>query len=448
MNTSAVTPPSRKPSGTYELVRLGYVARLQNGLTVDAKRDVTGDVVTSPYLRVANVQAGSLNLESVTEITVPRSVAQRSTLRPGDVLMTEGGDLDKLGRGTVWRGELDQCLHQNHIFAVRPDPQRLSGRFLAYVTQSLYGRHYFESTGTRTTNLASTNSSKIQSFPLPLPPLDEQRRIADFLDAETARIDRLCELRKHQLELLNEASFRRIYDAVRGAHVEGNRKDSGLKWLGTIPSDWRIGSVSHYFEVELGKMLNQERAHGQHMRPYLRVANVQWDRIDVSDLAMMDFPPEEQARYRLKPGDLLVNEGGSWPGRAAIWDGEVPEIYYQKALHRIRARGAELPRWLYYCLVVAERLKVFQVQGNTSTMTHLTREGLRPQKFPFPEPDVQGDLVAQLDRAASRDFEFRRLLDSQVALLTERRQALITAAVTGQFDVSTASGRGIQNCSA
>lgn len=86
------------------LVRLGYVCRLQNGLAVDGKRDVSGETVTRPYLRVANVQAGGVALDTVTEITVSRETATRSTLRSGDVLMTEGGDLDKLGRGTVWRG--------------------------------------------------------------------------------------------------------------------------------------------------------------------------------------------------------------------------------------------------------------------------------------------------------------------------------------------------------
>jgi len=225
--------------------------------------------------------------------------------------------------------------------------------------------------------------------------------------------------------------------------VKGERKESGLDWLGTVPANWRVGAVSHYFEVELGKMLNQERAQGDFLRPYLRVANVQWDQIDVTDLSMMDFPPEEQARYRLRPGDLLVNEGGSWPGRAAVWTGEISEIYYQKALHRIRARGHELTRWLYYCLVAAERLRVFQTQGNTSTMTHLTREQLRPQRFPFPEVSTQARLVAELNRAATRDAEMKRLLNRQLDLLAERRQALITAAVTGQFEVSTASGRNV-----
>ncbi|BDM71694.1 hypothetical protein HEK616_51810 [Streptomyces nigrescens] len=283
----------------------------------------------------------------------------------------------------------------------------------------------------------------IEQLRVPLPPRDEQRRIADFIDVETSRIDQLFALRERQVALLGEAAFSRVYDTVRGADFCGSRKDSGLPWLGSVPVDWRVSAVSHHFEVALGKMLNEERKQGEHLRPYLRVANVQWDHVDVSDLAVMDFPPEEQARYRLQSGDLLVNEGGSWPGRAAIWGSEVPEIYYQKALHRIRPRGEELTRWLYYCLVVAERLRVFQVQGNTSTMTHLTREQLRPQRFPFPEVSRQAQLVAELDRAAERDRIVQQLLTRQMKLIAERRQALITAAVTGQFDVSTASGRNV-----
>lgn len=154
--------------------------------------------------------------------------------------MTEGGDLDKLGRGTVWQGELDRCLHQNHIFAVRPDAQRLSGRFLAYVTQSLYGRHYFESTGTKTTNLASTNSSKIQSFPLPLPPLDEQRRIADFLDAETSHLDLLAGKRDLQLGLLKRRRFSLVREVLMSGLRGAQTETTDLGWLPKHPADWSL----------------------------------------------------------------------------------------------------------------------------------------------------------------------------------------------------------------
>lgn len=198
------------------LVRLGYICQIQNGLTVDSKRDVTGDVVTRPYLRVANVQAGRVALDSVAEITVPRTVAERSTLRVGDVLMTEGGDLDKLGRGTVWNGELPECLHQNHVFALRPDKAVLDGHYLALMTQTMHGRCYFESTGSRTTNLASTNSSKILGFPVPLPSLGVQRALVSQVQEDLQATAALRTLLNRQLALLVEHRQALITAAVTG----------------------------------------------------------------------------------------------------------------------------------------------------------------------------------------------------------------------------------------
>ncbi|MEU8520511.1 restriction endonuclease subunit S [Streptomyces sp. NPDC048577] len=203
-------------AGDRPLVRLGYVCRLQNGLTIDSKRDLSGDVVTRPYLRVANVQAGHVDLESVVEITVPRDIANRTSLRPGDVLMTEGGDLDKLGRGTVWRAELPDCLHQNHVFALRPEPDRLDGDYLALMTRTLHGRCYFESTGSKTTNLASTNSSKIMSFPIPLPSVATQRALADEVRAVIDSSQAAKRLLERQLGLLAERRQALITAAVTG----------------------------------------------------------------------------------------------------------------------------------------------------------------------------------------------------------------------------------------
>lgn len=198
------------------LVRLGYVCRLQNGLTVDSKRSVGGDSVTRPYLRVANVQAGHVELETVTEITVPRDVAERSTLLPGDVLMTEGGDLDKLGRAAIWRGELPWCLHQNHVFALRPEASRLDGDYLAAMTRTLHGRCYFESTGTKTTNLASTNSSKILSFPIPLPGIAKQRDLVRRVHVMTKVLESARILLDRQLGLLMERKQALVTAAVTG----------------------------------------------------------------------------------------------------------------------------------------------------------------------------------------------------------------------------------------
>ncbi len=203
--------PSDRP-----LVRLGYVCRIQNGLTIDSRRDTSGNSITLPYLRVANVQAGYVSLENVTEVTVPREMAARAMLRPGDVLMTEGGDLDKLGRGTVWRGELPECLHQNHVFALRPDASRLDGEYLALMTQTVHGRCYFESTGVKTTNLASTNSGKILSFPILLPKVEVQRTVVAEVQRAQAGLNRANAVLEKQLSLLSERRRALITAAVTG----------------------------------------------------------------------------------------------------------------------------------------------------------------------------------------------------------------------------------------
>jgi type I restriction enzyme S subunit len=199
-----------------KMAHLRYFARIQGGITVDAKRHVGPNAVTRPYLRVANVQAGRLDLSEVTQITIPAPLAMRSTLRRGDVLMTEGGDIDKLGRGTVWDGQLDGCLHQNHIFAVRPAPRYVDGRYLALVSQSAHARVYFESTGVQSTNLASTSSSKILDLPIPVLPLPVQRGIIEDWERRLEKIGRLRSAISTQIDLLQDHVHAFVTSAVIG----------------------------------------------------------------------------------------------------------------------------------------------------------------------------------------------------------------------------------------
>jgi type I restriction enzyme S subunit len=199
------------------IARLAYFATVQSGLTVDGSRNTEGDVVTRPYLRVANVQADRVDLTSVAEVTVPRAMAARCTLRTGDVLMTEGGDLDKLGRGSVWDGQLDGCLHQNHVFAVRPRPGVLSSAYLALVTRTDHARAYFERTGVKTTNLASTNASKILSLPVPVLHFEEQLGVVNRYEAQRAPITLSISALEEQLDLLVEHRQALITAAVTGA---------------------------------------------------------------------------------------------------------------------------------------------------------------------------------------------------------------------------------------
>jgi type I restriction enzyme, S subunit len=158
---------------------------------------LNADMVEVSYLRVANVQDGHLDLTEMKTIRIRSSEIERYRLQPGDVVLTEGGDFDKLGRGFIWRGELDLCVHQNHVFAVRG---RIIPEFFAYLAQSSYGKAYFLQVAHKTTNLACINSTKLKAFPVLIPRLDEQREIVRILTV----IDRKIDLLKRKQDILEQ----------------------------------------------------------------------------------------------------------------------------------------------------------------------------------------------------------------------------------------------------
>src|SRR5690606_23968156 len=123
-----------------------------------------------------NVLDGRIDTSDLKRVRILRSQYERFALRKGDLLLTEGGDLDKLGRGAVWDGRIAQCLHQNHVFRVRCG-EEMSPDFLALYTSSDAGRAYFQRVGKQTTNLASINSTQVKQMPVPLPPLAEQENL-------------------------------------------------------------------------------------------------------------------------------------------------------------------------------------------------------------------------------------------------------------------------------
>ncbi|UEP34728.1 restriction endonuclease subunit S [Burkholderia ambifaria] len=189
------------------VVPLCEVAEVRTGVAKGKKG--LKEPVELPYLRVANVQDGYFDLSEVKTIAVEVSQVERYALRSGDVLMTEGGDFDKLGRGDVWEGEISPCLHQNHVFAVRPDPEKLNSYFLAALAASDYGKQYFLSCAKRTTNLASINSSQLKAFPVLLPPLEIQREISEVVAAANAKVA-VLESRQAALQSLKRGLMQKL----------------------------------------------------------------------------------------------------------------------------------------------------------------------------------------------------------------------------------------------
>lgn len=200
----------------WHCVALKRCATVKSGITLGKQYPVGTNLVSVPYLRVANVQDGFVNIETVTNLNVTPEEAAQYRLPRGCVLMTEGGDRDKLGRGCVWNGEIENCIHQNHIFAVTVNDKLLLNKWLEYVSACDIGRVYFDVTAIKTTNLACTNASKVMAFPIPLPPRDEQECIINELNRITSRFNNAREGLEKQIEYLQELRIRLISDVVTG----------------------------------------------------------------------------------------------------------------------------------------------------------------------------------------------------------------------------------------
>ncbi|KAA0976131.1 restriction endonuclease subunit S [Pseudomonas sp. ANT_J28] len=193
--------------------RLRLIASVQTGIA-KGKDNTDKETVQVPYLRVANVQDGYLDLEEVSTIHIPTKDLDRYLLQKGDVLMNEGGDFDKLGRGHVWHGEVEPCIHQNHVFAVRPN--QVQPQWLNTFTSSKAAQFYFMGRSKQSTNLASISSTNLMELSVPVPSDAEQHEILGALSDMTTRLDTLITKTELSLTLLKERRSALITAAVTG----------------------------------------------------------------------------------------------------------------------------------------------------------------------------------------------------------------------------------------
>ena len=188
LNGSHVREEFLPPS--WKHVRFEDIAVVAGGVTLGRKLG-NRKTVTLPYLRVANVKRGEIDLSVIKDVSIAEAEVERYALRENDLLMTEGGDWDKVGRAAIWSGQIPLCLHQNHVFRARMRTPEIMPEWFECYFNSPEGRSYFESASKQTTNLASINMRQVRGCAVPFPPLAEQRRIVAKVDQLMALVDEL-----------------------------------------------------------------------------------------------------------------------------------------------------------------------------------------------------------------------------------------------------------------
>lgn len=160
---------------------LGEIAEVTSGIT-KGRRVPVGPLHEVPYMAVANVKDGFLDTSTLKTIQVSSDEIQRFRLLPGDVLMTEGGDPDKLGRGAMVRHLPDNCIHQNHVFRVRADRTLVSPQYLELYLRQDVAKDYFLSCAKQTTGIASVNKTQVRALPVLMPNEDAVVEYTSFAE--------------------------------------------------------------------------------------------------------------------------------------------------------------------------------------------------------------------------------------------------------------------------
>lgn len=211
-------------------------------------------------------------------------------------------------------------------------------------------------------------------------------------------------------------------------------KGSGVEWLGDVPEGWTATLLKRGYSVTLGKMLQPDsKAESDTQLPYIRAANIQWGGVDVSDIKEMWISASERESLLLTNGDLLVSEGGD-VGRSAIWNGELKECYFQNSINRIRPQRGNFNKFLYFWICAVKDAGFIDILCNKSTIAHFTAEKVQALPVALPSPAEQIAIATFLDRETAKLDTLIAKQEKLIELLQEKRQAVISHAVTKGLD--------------
>jgi len=426
---------------------LGAICEIVSGITKDSKKQ-GDDYREVPYLRVANVQRLQLNLSEVKTIPAKESTIASYRLEPGDILLNEGGDRDKLGRGWIWQGQISECIHQNHVFRARIRNGKAIPKWIAYYANTNEARAYFLATGKQTTNLASISKKNLGALPVPLPPVDIQESIVAEIDTQLSRLDETVTTLQGIQAKLKQARASILKAAVEGRLVEREANKSNARLLDhlssqdqhegiAIPEGWSIHQAKTVCNsIESGTTPSKEhlRDSPDEAVPFIKVYHLTF----IGKLSFWENKPtyvsKEYHSSKMKrsltiPGDVLTNIVGPPLGKVSVVPSKSHEWNINQAIARFRCGPTLMPAFL------AIYLQSYQAQSwlastskTTTSQVNLSISNSRLLPIPVPPFHEQEQIVAEVDRRFSVLDQVEATVTASLARCGVLRQAILKRA--------------------
>lgn len=427
--------------------RLRFVLTTAPRVDPKFKRDPDALVSFAPMDTLADGLGGFRGLETKTLSEVVGG--SYNYFEDGDILLAKVTPCFENGKKAIASSlENGAGFATSEVLVLRPHNEGIDTRYLLYLFCSENFRHRAIASMTGAGGLRRISERAVLNFPLGITDLATQRRIADFLDRETARIDLLIEKKQRLVALLGKQRAAAISSAVTvGLDEDTELVTTNSQYLPRVPATWRVWRLKHLAEIRGGLTLGRKIPDDMEttLTPYMRVANVQAGWLDLSDIAEILVTEVEKKRYRLKYGDILMNEGGDNDklGRGAVWKSDIATCVHQNHVFAVRPYDTSYSDWISLATNARYARDFFYLHSNQSTnLASISKTNL--SRFPIALPpldqmkatmDTLWDRVGKLDTISEKT-------KTSMGRLKEYRSALITAAVTGQIDVDTYARSG------
>lgn len=386
-----------------------------------------------PYLRSQNIQIEKVDISDVKQMWFSESELIKLRLFNGDLLFNEGGDV---GRTSIWNDELEECYIQNSVNRVRfKKDNPLYYLFLSVLYHSV---GHYDSVVNRV-SIPHLTKEKLESVVFLRPPLPEQQQIVSFLDTKTSLIDSLIEKTQRKIGLLKEQRTSLINQVVtKGLNPDVEMKDSGVEWIGEIPSHWVTSKLGLY-TLKIGSGSTPRGGSEVYVDqgvPFIRSQNVHFRGLILDDISFIDEETHNSMKgSKVYFGDVLLNITGGSIGRCCVVY-EVEEMNVNQHVSIIRTKEKLKNSFLNYILNsdVGQSQVIYNISGGNRE--GLTIEGISDFRITLPPLEEQNQIVEYLDKETHLIDKTISNEEKRIELLKEYRQSLISEVVTGKVKVS------------
>ncbi len=430
--TPSEIPGVKRLPKQWNALKLKYLSSIQFSNVDKNKEEGEESVRLCNYVDVYHHERITPDLNFMEATASQREIAKFS-LKEDDVLVTKDSESwDDIAVPAYVPSEIESTLCGYHLAQIRPNPDAIDGRYLfrTFEAQAINDQFKVAATGVTRFGLGKY---WLDNALVPVPPLQDQRAIADFLDRDTAHIDELIAKKQHQIDLLQEKRAAVISHAVtKGLNPDAKMKNSGTEWLGEIPEHWEAKKIKYFAKILRGKFSHRPRNDPRLYDgpyPFIQTGDVSAARKFIREY-QQTLNEDGLAVSKMFPKGTLVMTIAANIGDMAILD--FPACFPDSIVGFVPADFMELA-FLYYLL--SSMRQIFLSTATLNTQLNINIDRIGPLWAVVPPQDEQKTIVSYLDReAAGIEALIDKILVS-ISVLNEYRSALISAAVTGEIDV-------------